>query len=284
MTGPPMLAVTGSTGHLGGLVARQLADAGSPQRLLVRDPSRAPELEGGVPVVVTYADQVLAKAALEGVKTLFMVSAAEAEDRLQQHYTFVDAAAAAGVQHIVYTSFFGAAANCTFTLGRDHFATEEHIRASGMDFTFLRDNFYLDFLPLLAGADGVIRGPAGDGAMAAVARADIARSAVTVLRDPALHIGRTYDLTGPEDISLATAADLLTAGTGRTITFHNETLEEAYASRASYGAPPWQVDAWVSTYTAVAAGELAGPTSAVHELTGREPLGLAQFLAGAHTI
>ncbi|WP_160668815.1 SDR family oxidoreductase [Pseudarthrobacter sp. ATCC 49987] len=284
MTGLPTLAVTGSTGHLGGLVARLLADAGSPQRLLVRDPGRAPELEGGVPVVVTYADQVLAKAALEGVKTLFMVSAAEAEDRLQQHYTFVDAAATAGVQHIVYTSFLGAAANCTFTLGRDHFATEEHIRASGMDFTFLRDNFYLDFLPLLAGEDGVIRGPAGDGAMAAVARADIARSAVTVLRDPALHIGRTYDLTGPEDISLATAADLLTARTGRTITFHNETLEEAYASRASYGAPPWQVDAWVSTYTAIAAGELAGPTSAVHELTGREPLGLAQFLAESHTI
>lgn len=284
MTGLPTLAVTGSTGHLGGLVARLLADAGSPQRLLVRDPGRAPELEGGVPVVVTYADQVLAKAALEGVKTLFMVSAAEAEDRLQQHYTFVDAAAAAGVQHIVYTSFFGAAANCTFTLGRDHFATEEHIRASGMDFTFLRDNFYLDFLPLLAGEDGVIRGPAGDGAMAAVARADIARSAVTVLRDPALHIGRTYDLTGPEDISLASAADLLTAGTGRTITFRNETLEEAYASRASYGAPPWQVDAWVSTYTAIAASELAGPTSAVHELTGREPLGLAQFLAESHTI
>jgi len=284
VTGPPTLAVTGSTGHLGALVARQLADAGSPQRLLVRDPSRAPELEGGIPAVVTYADRGLAKAALEGVTTLFMVSAAEAEDRLQQHRTFVDAAAAAGVQHIVYTSFFGAAANCTFTLGRDHFATEEHIRASGMDFTFLRDNFYLDFLPLLAGEDGVIRGPAGDGAMAAVARADIARSAVTVLRDPALHIGRTYDLTGPEDISLATAADLLTAGTGRTITFHNETLEEAYASRASYGAPPWQVDAWVSTYTAVAAGELAGPTSAVHELTGREPLGLAQFLAESHTI
>jgi uncharacterized protein YbjT (DUF2867 family) len=284
MTGAPTLAVTGATGHLGGLVARLLAGAGSPQRLLVRELRRAPELDDAVPAVVTYADPVLAKAALEGVRTLFMVSAAEAEDRLQQHYTFVDAAAAAGVQHIVYTSFFGAAADSIFTLGRDHFATEEHIKASGMDFTFLRDNFYLDFLPLLAGEDGVIRGPAGDGVMAAVARADIARSAVTVLRDPALHIGRTYDLTGPEDISLATAAELLTAGTGRTIRFHNETLEEAYASRASYGAPPWQVDAWVSTYTAIAAGELAGPTSAVHELTGREPLGLAQFLAESHTI
>ncbi|WP_346925773.1 SDR family oxidoreductase [uncultured Arthrobacter sp.] len=284
MTVAPALAVTGSSGNLGGLVARLLAEAGSPQRLLVRDAARAPELEGAVPAVCTYMDSVQAKSALDGVQTLFMVSAAEAEDRLQQHYAFVDAAMAAGVQHIVYTSFFGAAPDSTFTLGRDHYATEEWIKASGMDYTFLRDNFYLDFLPLLAGWDGVIRGPAGDGAVAAVARADIARSAVTVLRDPALHVGKTYDLTGPEDISLAAAADLLTAGTGRTITFHNESVEEAYASRASYGAPPWQVDAWVSTYTAIAAGELAGPTSAVHELTGREPLGLAQFLAESHTI
>ncbi|MCU1522178.1 MAG: NAD(P)-dependent oxidoreductase [Arthrobacter sp.] len=278
------LAVTGSTGYLGGLVARELAAAGSPQRLLVRDPGRAPELEGAVPVVFAYADPVRAEAALQGVKILFMVSAAEAEDRRQQHYTFVDAAAAAGVQHIVYTSFFGAAPDSVFTLGREHYATEERIRASGMDYTFLRDNFYLDFLPLLAGEDGVIRGPAGDGVVAAVARADVARAAVTVLRDPALHVGRSYDLTGPEDLSLTQAAELLTAGTGRIITFRNETLEEAYASRAPYGAPPWQVDAWVSTYTAIAAGELAGPTSAVHELTGREPVDLAQFLADSHTI
>lgn len=284
MAGASDLAITGSTGQLGGLVARHLAEAGSPQRLLVRDTRRAPALDGAVPVVFAYADPVLAKAALDGVKTLFMVSAEESEDRLQQHCTFVDAAAAAGVEHIVYTSFFGAAADATFTLARDHYATEERIKASGMNYTLLRNNFYLDFLPLLAGEDGVIRGPAGNGVMAAVARADIARSAVTVLRDPALHLGKTYNLTGPEDISLATAADLLTAGTGRTITFRNESLDEAYASRASYGAPPWQVDAWVSTYTAIAAGELAGPTSAVHELTGREPLGLPQFLAAAHSI
>jgi hypothetical protein len=83
---------------------------------------------------------------------------------------------------------------------------------------------------------------------------------------------------------LTQAATLLTAGTGRTIAFHNETLAEAYASRAPFGAPPWQVDAWVSTYTAIAGGQLAGPTSAVHELTGREPLSLAQFLAESHTL
>ncbi|GAA1767683.1 SDR family oxidoreductase [Pseudarthrobacter sulfonivorans] len=275
----PDLAVTGSTGGLGGMVARQLADVGQAQRLLVRDAGRAPELEGADPLVFSYADSDLARQALEGVKFLFMVSAAEAEDRLQQHYSFIDAAAAAGVQHVVYTSFYGAAPDSVFTLGRDHYATEARIRASGMDFTFLRDNFYLDFLPLLTGEDGVIRGPAGNGVVSAVAREDIARCAVAVLRDPALHVGATYNLTGPEEITLARAAEVLTAETGRSITYHPETVEEAYASRASYGAPPWQVDAWVSTYTAIAAGELAGLSPDVHALTGRDPLSLAEFLA-----
>ena len=224
-------------------------------------------------------------AVLPGVKTLFMVSAAEAEDSLRKHYAFVDAAAEAGVEHIVYTSFFGASANCTFTLGRDHYATEERIKASGMNYTFLRDNLYLDILPLLVGEDGVIRGPVGrrrDGGCDPRGHRPVRRGSAG--RPPEMHVGPTYNLTGPEDLSLQRAAELLTEGTGRTISYHPETVEEAYASRASYGAPPWQVDAWVSTYTAIAAGELAGPTSAVHELTGREPLGLAQFLAESHTI
>jgi NAD(P)H dehydrogenase (quinone) len=278
MTDLPDLAVTGATGVLGGMVARQLSDAGFSQRLLVRDPRRAPGLLDAAAVVVSYGDPVLSRPALEGVKILFMVSAAEAEDRLQQHYAFVDAAAEAGVQHVVYTSFFGAAPDCTFTLGRDHYATEERIRASGMGFTFLRDNFYLDFLPMLAGEDGVIRGPAGDGVMAAVAREDIARSAVAVLRDPAVHAGATYDLTGPEDVSLAHAAEVLTRATGRTVTYHHETVDEAFASRASYGAPAWQVEAWVSTYTAIAAGELAGATSDVRGLTGQDPMALEELV------
>ncbi|WP_255769817.1 SDR family oxidoreductase [Pseudarthrobacter sulfonivorans] len=272
------LAVTGSTGGLGGMVARQLADAGSAQRLLVRDAGRAPDLDGAVPLVFSYADAGSSNKALEGVKVLFMVSAAEAEDRLEQHYTFVDAAAAAGVQHVVYTSFYGAAPDSVFTLGRDHYATEERIKASGMTYTFLRDNFYMDFLPLLAGEDGVIRGPAGNGVVSAVCREDIARCAVAVLQDPALHAGATYNLTGPDELTLAAAADILTAKTARTVTYHPETVDEAYASRASYGAPPWQVDAWVSTYTAIAAGELAGISPDVHGLTGQDPLSLAEFL------
>lgn len=274
----PDIAVTGSTGGLGGMVARQLAASGFAQRLLVRDAAKAPQLDDTHPVVCSYGDGAASRRALDGAKVLFMVSAAEAEDRLQQHYTFVDAAADAGVEHVVYTSFYGAAPDATFTLARDHYATEERIKATGMAYTFLRDNFYLDFLPLLAGEDGVIRGPAGDGAFSGVAREDVARCAHAVLRDPAIHKGMTYDLTGPEELTMAQAAEVLSAGTGRTISYHPETVEEAYASRASYGAPQWQLDAWVSTYTAMAAGEMAGLSPDVHGLTGQDPISLADFL------
>jgi NAD(P)H dehydrogenase (quinone) len=131
MPGQP-LAVTGSTGALGGLVARGLAARGVPQRLLVRTPARAPAIDGAVVLPCRYVDRGGAVAALEGVETLLMVSASESVDRLDQHRSFVDAAAEAGVRHVVYTSFAGAAADCTSTFGRDHWATEEHIRTSGM--------------------------------------------------------------------------------------------------------------------------------------------------------
>jgi NAD(P)H dehydrogenase (quinone) len=277
----PDLAITGSTGALGGLVARALAADGMTQRLVVRNPATAPDLPGAVVRVAEYRDLDRAQTALEGVRTLLMVSAAESADRQGEHRTFIDAAAAAGVQHIVYTSFAGAAPDATFTLGRDHWHTEEHIRASGMRFTFLRDNFYLDFVPHLAGEDGVIRGPAGDGRAAMVARADVARSAVTVLRAPEEHAGAAYAITGGEAITLTEAAAVLSEARGTPVTFHDETIPEAYASRRRWPAPDWQYDAWVSTYTAIASGEVATVSGDVKRLTGRRPLTLGDLLTGA---
>lgn len=272
------LAVTGSTGVVGGLVARALADHGMPQRLLVRDPAKAPQLVGSTVHRSSYGDASAAAEALEGVETLFMVSASESADRLEQHRTFVDAAASAGVRHIVYTSFVAAAPDAIFTLARDHFATEEHIKASGMSWTFLRDSFYIDFMEALVGEDGLIRGPGGTGRVALVSRADVARTATTVLLDPAEHAGRTYDITGPEALSFADVAATISRIRGREVTFYDESIEEAYASRAPYGAPDWQVDAWVSTYTAVASNVMAPASDAVETITGEAPENLATFL------
>lgn len=281
MTREPTLAITGVTGHVGGLVARELAAAGLPLRLLARSPDRAPVLSGSTVAALTYGDSAASRAALAGVEVLLMVSAAESVDRLAAHRGLVDAAVAAGVQQIVYTSFVRAAPDSTFTLGRDHGATERYIEEVGVAAAFLRDSFYLDFLAEVAGVDGVIRGPAGNGRVAAVARADVARSAAAVLQQPSAHRGRRYDLTGPEALTLADVARIVTEVTGRPTTYHDETVPEAYASRVVYGAPDWQVDAWVSTYTAIATGELATVSDDVRRLTGREPLSLQDLLTGA---
>ncbi|WP_242089831.1 SDR family oxidoreductase [Curtobacterium sp. DN_7.5] len=272
------IAVTGATGNIGGAVARALAADGVPFRMLVRDPDRAPRLPGAEVAVATYGDAGASRAALDGVDLLLMVSGAEAEDRLAQHRAFVGAAATAGVRHVVYTSFIGAAADATFTLGRDHWATEEAIRATSMAHTFLRDSFYLDFVEDLVGEDGVIRGPAGDGAMAAVARADVARVATAVLRGPSAHLDRTYELTGPAAITLDQAAATVSAVRGTPVRYHRETVEEAYASRARWDPEPWQADAWVSTYTAIAEGALARVSDDVERVTGRRPLSLRDVL------
>ncbi|WPF82252.1 SDR family oxidoreductase [Sanguibacter sp. 4.1] len=273
------IAVTGATGSVGGAVAHLLSEAGLEQRLVVRSPDRAPQIPGAHVVQASYGDTEASDAALAGVDVLFMVSGAESAERLDQHRAFVDAAARAGVQHVVYTSFLGASPTAVFTLARDHWYTEEHIRASGMAYTFLRDSFYLDFLPMLAGEDGVIRGPAGQGRLGAVAREDVARVAAVVLQDPASHAGQTYELTGREALSIPEAIEVIREVTGRDLAYVDETVPEAYESRRVYDAPDWEVHAWVSTYTAIAQGELATVTGTVERLTGRPPLTLRELLS-----
>lgn len=277
MQSTPLL-VTGSTGRLGGRVALRLAAAGVPQRLLVRDPTRAPQLEGITLAQGSYDDPATLREAFKDIDTVFVVSGSETPARVAEHSTFIDTAVAAGVRRLVYLSFYGAAPNATFTLARDHWATEQHIRDSGLAFTFLRDNLYLDFFPFMVGDDGVIRGPAGDGRVAAVAQDDIADVAVAVLQQPGAHDGETYNLTGPEALTFYDVAAALAQATGRTITYHPETIEEAYTSRAHYGAPDWQVDAWVSTYTAIAAGELESISDDVERIANHPPLTLSTLL------
>ena len=276
----PLIAVTGATGKIGGAVAEMLCEEGLEARLLVRDACRAPGWAQDV-AVTGYADRATAIEALTGVDILFMVSAAESEDRLEQHLTFIAAAVQAGVKHVVYTSFLGASPQATFTLARTHWSTEQALRDSGMGCTLLRDSFYTDFFIDIAG-EGSITGPAGDGRVGAVARVDVAASAAAILKDLAAgercHDGVTYDLTGPEAFTMEEAARTITEVTGRKTVYHEETIEEAYGSRAHYDVPGWEKDAWVSTYTAIAAGELDVVSDAVEQLTGRRPLSLHDLL------
>jgi uncharacterized protein YbjT (DUF2867 family) len=216
--------------------------------------------------------------ALDGVSTLVMIPAHEGEGRADAHRTMVQAALATGVRQIVYISFVGASPDHTFTLARDHWVTEQDIRRTDLAFTFLRSSTYLDFVPKLAGPDGVISGPAGGGRVAAVSRDDLADVAVAVLSDPHAHIGQTYDVTGGESFTLADAASVMSRLSGKHIVFHDETLEEAYEARSLYGAPRWEVKGWVTSYTAIAAGELAAVSGTVQRLAEHPPTTLADYI------
>jgi uncharacterized protein YbjT (DUF2867 family) len=274
MTGP--ITLTGVTGAVGGRVARLLADRGTPLRFIARDPSRCPPF-GAEVRQASYDDTAAMAEAMAGTSALLFVSGREDKDRLEHHRSVVEAAASAGVGKIVYTSFIGAAPDSTFTLGRQHHATEAFIRETGIPFVFLRNNLYTDFVPYFAGADGVIRGPAGDGRLGWVTRDDIAESAATALTTGE-HDGMTFDMTGPESIDLYETAERFGRFIGREIRYHPETVDEAYASRAVYEAPDWEVEGWVTSYLAIANGEMDLVSDSVEILTGHPPQSLEDFL------
>jgi len=274
-----LIAVTGASGGLGAGVARGLAARGVPVRLVVRDVARAPRVDGAEAAVAAgYDDRAAMTAAFRGADAVLLVSGRESATRLAEHVSAVDAAVDAGVRRIVYTSFLGAAPDATFTFARQHHHTEEHIRGTGLAWTFLRNSMYLEMVPRFASADGVIAGPGGDGRTAWVARDDVADVAVAVLAEDG-HDRRIYEVTGPESHTLAYAAAVLARVAGRPVVYREESIEEAYASRAGYGAPAFEVEGWVTSYVQVARGELDVVTDVVPRLTGHAAQRLPEFLA-----
>jgi NAD(P)H dehydrogenase (quinone) len=280
-----MIAVTGVTGTLGSRVVERLAGAGDvPLRLVVRDAGRAPAVPHAEVVENPrgYADPAGFRAALDGVDTLYLVSAAEAEDRLEQHFAAVDAAVAAGVRRIVYTSFLGAKHDAVFTLVRQHAATEDRIRQSEVRATFLRHSMYADFVPFFAVREddgAVIAAPAGDGRTSFVSRDDLADVGAAVLLDDSGRFdGQALEVTGPEALSMDDAARVLTEVTGIPTEYRRQTVDEAWATRRPSGHPDWEIEGWVTSYLAIAAGELSTVTDVVPTVTGHPARTVAAHL------
>ena len=273
-----MIGITGVTGKLGSYVADLVDKKGIASVHLARSPERAKVYASAELRKMVYANTPEVVEALKGIDTLLMVSARENPERVKEHKDFLDAAKLAGVQHIIYTSFYGAGEKATFTLSRDHAQTEAYIKELGFTYTFLRDNFYLDFFIDIALENGEIRGPAGRGRVSAVARKDTSRVAAEILLNPKEWENQTLNLTGPEDLSMEEIVELLSKETGNAITYVDESVEEAYESRKKWPAQTWEYDAWVSTYTAIKAGEQAGVSTDVEKVLGRPAMNLIDVL------
>lgn len=273
-----MIGVTGVTGKLGGQVAKVLSQKGLKAVHIARSPERAIKYDNAEIRKASYENSEESRKALESIKTLLMVSAKENPKRVEEHHDFIDAAKMAGVEHIVYISFYNNKKDATFTLSRDHYQTEKYIKEQGLKYTFLRDNFYIDFFLDLCFEYGEIRGPAGDGLVSAVARRDAADIVVAVMLNVQEYENKVLNLTGPRDLSMKDIVEVVGEKLGKEIFYINESVEEAYESRKVWEAEQWQYDSWVSTYTAIAKGEQSGVSLDIEKILNRPATSLEDLV------
>jgi NAD(P)H dehydrogenase (quinone) len=267
----PRLVVTGASGKVGGMIASLLARDGVAQTLLVRDAARAPELPGADVVVADFRDPASVRAALRPGDRVFMVSVHEAvEARIAAHHSFVDTAAEVGVGLIAYLSIVKPSPTAAFHHSRSHEATERMIEASGLPFTHLRMNLFLDELPLWFDVDGVCRGPGGDGRVALIARTDVAAVSAAVLAGYG-HEGEALDLTGEESLTLGELAALCSDVLDRPFRYQPGSREAWLAGRIAAGIERWDAEIGAGSYEALLAGEFDVTSDVVRRVTGSAP-------------
>lgn len=255
-----MLLVTGASGHLGSLVHARLVEQG----LSVLAGSRNPAAFAGLGRRLDFDDP--ASLDLSGVRTLVLISAGYGEDDvvITRHDRLIAAAEAAGVEHVVYTSLTGAGDHLAFSLA--HRWTERRLQRSSLAWTILRNGLYAElFGQLAAPLDGVIRAPFGGGALAAVAREDLADVAAQVAADPMSHRNRTYELTGSIALTAAQLAQALK------VPYRPVSLGEQRTALDGAGLLPFQPAMLLSIYSATAAGFLQDTHSDLANLLTKPP-------------
>lgn len=234
-----MIAITGATGHLGQLTLTELLKTVPASQLVavVRNPAKAEALaQQGITVrQAEYGDQAALTAALEGVEKLLLISSSEVGQRASQHRNVIDAAKAAGVKFIAYTSLLHADRS-PLGLHVEHVDTEQYLAAAGIPYALLRNGWYSENYLASAPAalaHGVFIGSAGEGKIASATRADYAAAAAKVMSSEG-HAGKVYELAGDEAWTLSELAAALSKQSGKPVVYQN--LSEADFAEALKGA------------------------------------------------
>jgi len=274
-----MIVVTGSTGRVGGLVARRLQQHNHPMRLLVRDPDRAPRIDGAEVQVAGYGNpDALAKGLRKGDR-VFMVSLWIGGDvRLELHRSFIDAAAKAQVAQVVYLSFVNAGKNAIFSHAQEHGATEDMLRASGVPWTAIRNSMYADDIPGWFDPDGVAREPGDDARMSFSYRPELADVIAVALTETG-HEGKVYDITTPDSVSMKELAQIATEVTGDRYTYDPISDSEWIERWKAQGRPDWALESGQTSYEAMRAGEFDIVSDDYQKVTGQKPKTIAEIIA-----
>jgi len=267
-----MIVVTGATGQLGSMIVDNLlaeVDAGQIAALARSQEKAAGLAEQDVSVHIgDYEDPVSLVAAFQDADVLMFISNTDFARRAEQHGNVVDAARKAGVGRIVYTSIV--AADPDNSLVASHLQTEQKIKESGVPYTFLRNNFYMDmYVGEVENAieQGVYRSPSREGGAAFVSRADIARMATAVLIGEG-HAGKTYDLTGPSVVTPPDFAEVASAISGNSIEYQRISWDEMAEDYKKRGMPEEAVQMSIMVQRILESGILAEVSDDIGDVTG----------------
>ena len=274
-----MILLTGATGRVGSAAARALLNAGVPFRVLVRDETKLSLTDHDIDVITgDLGDPQSVRRALEGVDRALIVMGNH-PDQAALERQFATLAEQAGVTHLVKISSMEAAEDASAVLPLNHYETEQHIVASGMNWTFLRPNFYMQNMLMYAEAikhGGSFALPLGAAVTAMVDTEDVGQVAAAVLSEDG-HAGHIYELTGPNLMNFHEVADRLGGVIGYNVRYDEQPPEDFRATLERFIASRWQLDAVCELFAEIAAGSLAYRTETVQELLGRAPTPIESF-------
>jgi uncharacterized protein YbjT (DUF2867 family) len=275
-----MILITGATGNIGLELVKKLSGSGQPVRAFVRSRARAQAIalpgiefaEGDFTQPATFPR------ALAGVDRLFLLIPSSA-DVEQQQLNFVDMAKLSKLKHVVKLSQLGADAHSSARFQRYHGVIENHILKSGIPYTFLRPNLFmqgfLNFRSTIS-SQGTFYAPAGNAKVSTVDVRDIASIAARALTEPG-HEGKTYDITGPEPLTHVEMADQLSQALGKPIEYVDVSPEAMRETLLGVGTPVWRANGLLEDYEQYRRGEADLVASTVSDLTGSEPITFSQF-------
>lgn len=279
-----MIAITGATGQLGHYVIESLMKTVPASQIvaIVRNPAKAQVLTAqGITVrQADYGDEAALTSALQGVEKLLLISSSEVGQRAPQHRNVINAAKAADVKFIAYTSLLHADSS-PLGLADEHIETEKMLADSGIVYTLLRNGWYTENYLACAPAaleHGVFIGAAGDGKIASATRADYAVAAARVISE-AGHEGKVYELAGDSAWTLTQLAAELTKQSGKPITYQNLSEADFAAALKSVGLPDGLADMLADSDVGASKGGLFDDSKTLSKLIGRPTTTLAESVS-----
>ena len=280
-----MIAITGATGQLGQYVIESLLKTVPASQIvaIVRNPAKATALsQQGITVrQADYSDETAFTAALQGIDKLLLISSSEVGQRAPQHRNVVNAAKAAHVKFIAYTSLLHADTS-PLGLADEHVATEKMLAESGIAYALLRNGWYTENYLASAPAaleHGVFIGAAGEGKIASATRADYAAAAARVISEDG-HSGKTYELAGDAGWTLSQLAAELAKQSGKKVVYQNLSEADFAAALKGVGLPAGLADMLADSDTGASKGGLFDDSHTLSKLIGRPTTSLADSVKG----